>query len=209
MYITELSEVILYQFSKRTDKDRPFFVAIDGLSGAGKTTLVKKLEHELLNESKVIVIHIDDHIVERNKRYNTGHEEWREYYELQWDINLLRHHLFERLYQKAGNVKLPFYNHTSDSIMMKQVLVPTSCILLIEGIFLQRKEWKEFYDFIIFLECPREIRYERALNRDAYLGEYEARLRKYKKRYWPAEGHYFRAENPLENANIIFTATQI
>ena len=48
--------------------DRPFVVAIDGLSGAGKTTLVSHLN----NEPSVYVLHIDDYIVERDRRYETG-----------------------------------------------------------------------------------------------------------------------------------------
>lgn len=43
MDIKELAEKILLQFATRTFKERPLIVAIDGLSGAGKTTLVKKL----------------------------------------------------------------------------------------------------------------------------------------------------------------------
>ncbi len=43
------------------------------------------------------IFHIDDHIVERNKRYNTGFEEWYEYYYLQWDIEWLRQKFFQKL----------------------------------------------------------------------------------------------------------------
>ena len=45
-------------------ENRPFVVAIDGLSGAGKTTFVSHLS----NEPSVYVLHIDDYIVERDRR---------------------------------------------------------------------------------------------------------------------------------------------
>lgn len=45
--------------------NKPFIVAIDGLSGAGKTTFVNQLKNKL---DHVLIIHMDDHIVERKKR---------------------------------------------------------------------------------------------------------------------------------------------
>ena len=69
MAANEITKSILFQYSGRTNKNRPFLVAIDGLSGAGKTTLIKRIESEIRsNDYKVMIIHIDDHIVKRNKR---------------------------------------------------------------------------------------------------------------------------------------------
>lgn len=65
---------------KQHNEFRPFIVAIDGLSGAGKTTLANELKSSM---NHVVMIHIDDHIVEKSKRYNTRHDEWFEYYQLQ------------------------------------------------------------------------------------------------------------------------------
>ena len=61
------------------------------------------------------IFHIDDHIVERNKRYHTGYEEWYEYYYLQWDIEWLRQKFFQKL-QHETKLKLPFF-------MKKQIYV--------------------------------------------------------------------------------------
>lgn len=204
MTIKALAEKILLQFSTRTYKNRPLIVAIDGLSGAGKTTLVKKIEQELNINNKVVILHIDDHIVKKNKRYQTGYEEWYEYYYLQWDIKLLTTKLFEVLKNSKNDINLPFYNKSADTITTKQISVTSDSIILIEGIFLQRKEWRKFYDFIIFLDCPREVRYERILNRDSYIGDEQAILLKYKRRYWLGEEHYLNKENPIRNADIIY-----
>ncbi|MGP0580468.1 kinase, partial [Paenibacillus peoriae] len=69
------------------------------------------------------IFHIDDHIVERNKRYDTGFEEWYEYYYLQWDIEWLRQKFFRKL-QNETKLKLPFYNDKTDSCEMKKVQIP-------------------------------------------------------------------------------------
>ena len=61
-------------YEKHTE-NRPYVVAIDGLSGAGKTTLVNEIEDILDN---IVIIHIDDHIVVKSKRYQTRHVQWFE-----------------------------------------------------------------------------------------------------------------------------------
>ncbi|MEG0440507.1 MAG: uridine kinase, partial [Solibacillus sp.] len=55
---------------KMHNLNRPFILAIDGLGGAGKTTLVHQLKN---TQDNIVIIHIDDLIVERGMRYKTGH----------------------------------------------------------------------------------------------------------------------------------------
>ena len=202
MKILKIANELLKQFSKQR---RPFIVALDGLSGAGKTTLVQKLEQELsAHGCKVMIFHIDDHIVEREKRYNTGHEEWYEFYSLQWDVEWLRVKLFESLHNNVGEITLPYYDKTSNSYSTKKTVIETDSIVLIEGIFLQRKEWRKYFDFVVYLDCTREKRYERLLSRDTYIGDKQAILDKYNRRYWPGEDYYLNVENPLDKADMIW-----
>lgn len=180
-------------------------VGIDGLGGAGKTTLAKELSKIFLSENiPVTTIHLDDYIVEKNKRYNTGYEEWYEYYYLQWDIERLKIELFNKLDDHCQKFILPFYDWERDCTIPKQINIPHHSIVLVEGVFLQRKEWKSFFDVMIFVDCPLGMRMQRVLERDKYLGDYEIRLNKYKKRYWVAEDYYLEEVNPLKNADFIF-----
>ncbi|HDX9576818.1 TPA: uridine kinase [Bacillus pseudomycoides] len=185
---------------KKHNEDRPFILAIDGLSGAGKTTFVHQLKYVLDN---VVIIHIDDHIVERAKRYNTGHDEWFEYYQLQWDTNYLKEHLYNKLHQNEKYLSLPFYNKEKDTFTQRTIKISPKSIVIIEGIFLLREEWKTFYDYVVFLDFPREIRYERVLHRDTYIGNLEERLKKYQNRYWVAEDYYLKEQKPLEFAHYV------
>lgn len=51
-------------------------LGIDGLSRSGKTTFVAELMSRMSQYQKPICIfHIDDHIVERKKRYDTEYEQ--------------------------------------------------------------------------------------------------------------------------------------
>ena len=200
--ILKIANELLKQFSKQ---GRPFIVGLDGLSGAGKTTLVQILEQELSARGcKVTIFHIDDHIVEREKRYNTGYEEWYEFYSLQWDVEWLRMKLFESLHNNVGEITLPYYDKTSNSYSTNKTVIETDGIVLIEGIFLQRKEWRMYFDFVVYLDCTREMRYERLLSRDTYSGDKQAILDRYNRRYWRGEDYYLMVENPLDKADMIW-----
>ena len=47
MDIREIKNDIMKQIEMRSAKERPFIVAIDGLGGAGKSTIANKLAEEL------------------------------------------------------------------------------------------------------------------------------------------------------------------
>ncbi|WP_238473785.1 hypothetical protein [Paenisporosarcina cavernae] len=73
-----------------------FIVGIDGMSRSGKSTLAEKIKYSLEEQSiPAILLHIDDHIVKREQRYETGKPEWQEYYKFQWNVDKLVHSLFQ------------------------------------------------------------------------------------------------------------------
>ncbi|MGN7477020.1 kinase [Solibacillus silvestris] len=205
--LVRLSDILLTQLKKTIQHERPFIVGIDGLGGAGKTTFVEKLSKVLSEKGyDVATLHIDDYIVESDKRYNTGYEEWHEYYFLQWDIKLLQTELFQSLYDGRRLMNLPLYDKTADNISAQKLCIAPLSIVLIEGVFIQRREWREYFDFVIFLECPQKERENRVLNRDLYIGDYQHRLNKYERRYWIAEEYYVKMENPKGKADVIYNS---
>ncbi|WP_085505326.1 kinase [Thalassobacillus devorans] len=178
-------------------KGRRFIIGIDGLSRSGKTTFTEELEKRLETENIPFrTFHIDDHIVTRENRYDTGQEEWYEYYHLQWDVEGLRGKLFDKL-KYASEVTLPFYDKGTDTHQFRTFSLPENCLLIIEGIFLQRKEWKHFFDYIVYLDCPREKRFLREKE------EIRANISKFINRYWKAEEYYLDSEQPIKSADMV------
>ncbi|MGH1281754.1 kinase [Bacillus basilensis] len=178
-------------------KENRFILGIDGLSRSGKTTFVTNLKENMKQESIPFhIFHIDDLIVERNKRYHTGYEEWYEYYYLQWDIEWLRQKFFQKL-QNETKLKLPFYYDDTDTCEMKKVQIPIVGVIVIEGVFLQRKEWRDFFHYMVYLDCPRETRFLRESKKT------QKNLSKFENRYWKAEDYYLEMESPKDLADLV------
>lgn len=172
-------------------------VAIDGLGRAGKTTLSRLLENTL-TAAKIPfqIFHIDDHIVQRKERYDTGYPEWHEYYYLQWKVKWLEEHFFSQLKHNPV-LQLPYYELSTDTITEKSVVLPPQGIIIVEGVFLQREQWRSYFDYVIYLESDQQTRYYRENK------EMQAKLRKLQERYWKAEDYYVKKICPAEKADLL------
>ncbi|OJD57348.1 MULTISPECIES: kinase [Bacillus] len=191
MSTSEIMKVI------KEHKDERFILGVDGLSRSGKTTLVKELEEDMKKSGIPFhIFHIDDHITERNKRYNTGFAEWYEYYNLQWDIDWLLRNFFQKL-QSDIKLEVPFYHDETDTCEMKEIHLPLVGVIIVEGVFLQRKEWRNFFYYMVYLDCSRETRFLRESE------ETQKNLPKFQSRYWKAEEYYLEEELPRERADFV------
>lgn len=181
----------------KVEKGQKVVLGIDGLSRSGKTTIVRSMEQHI-QEKDILscVLHIDDYIVEREKRYSTGNEEWYEYYNLQWDVEWLKENLFKRL-KEYNELKLLTYDSISDSQKLYSIKIPDTCLIIIEGVFLQRKEWRNYFDFMIYLNCVREERFKRESV------DTQKNIEKFEKRYLKAEDYYMKTVSPIEQADLV------
>lgn len=179
-----------------SNKSKRLIIGLDGLSRSGKTTYVKSiLEESRATHKEICVFHLDDHIETRSKRYHTGNEEWQEYYYCQWDVEYLKEHLFARLHE-GNEIRIPYYEPEFDKQTLKTVKIPDQCVILIEGVFLQRPEWRNDLDYVIYLDCPRETRFSREAE------ETRRKIKKFVDRYWKAEDYYLETVKPQEIANL-------
>lgn len=188
---------MVFDAIQKSDGQERFILGIDGLSRSGKTTLASAVTKQAGAMGIAgCLFHIDDFIVERNKRYGTGLDEWREYYEHQWPVDKLTQAFFSKL-KKAGQVELCYYEAELDQCLAKTVQLPEQALIIVEGVFLQRIEWRSYYDRVLYLACPREKR----LLREAKA--VRENLEKMERRYWKAESHYEKTVQPETQADWV------
>lgn len=172
-------------------------IGIDGLSRSGKTTLSEGLSNYLIEkELPHHIFHIDDFVVERAKRYGTGHEEWFEFYCIQWDVDWLRQNFLDQL-RGAEELRLPLYDRETDTRTTQHVELPPSCLIFVEGVFLQRHEWRNFFDLMVYVDCPEDIRLERELR------TLSKSMEQLENRYHKAEDYYLKTVNPKQRADLV------
>lgn len=200
----EFVSTVLNEMLRRLPNAPRLIVGVDGLSAAGKTSSVQSLQHQLIEAGVAFtILHLDDHIVDRSRRYNTGQEEWYEYYALQWDVEALTHSLFQKLRAANDHLLLDFYDGETDTVSQRRVELPHEGVILLEGVFLQRPEWRGYFDYMIYVDMPRSIRFERDTLRSNQDPHNPERLQKFQNRYWKAEDHYLETVNPVQLADLV------
>jgi|GEM_PF-170850 len=198
-------EYLLRKLRNQDISKRIYVVGIDGLGGAGKSTIVNSLKLQLQKEKyHTYVLHIDDFIHLKHIRYDKSKEEWDCYYNIQWRYDYLVKEILSPVKREDKIDKLiELYDKENDGYIKQQILIEHGTVLLLEGIFLQRKEIKSYLDFIIYLDVPQEVRLSRVLKRDGYIGGLKDIKCKYERRYFPAEEKYILDYSPIENADFV------
>ncbi|KNF09282.1 uridine kinase [Gottschalkia purinilytica] len=177
------------------------------MGGSGKTTLAKELIKEIKKSLyEPVVLHIDDFIYPKNIRYNKNYDDWYCYYYLQWRYRYLIDGVLQPIKNgdKKLEKKLEIYDKDKDNYkLLTFKYMNENTILIIEGIFLQRPELKDFFDYIIYIDIPKKTRMKRVLDRDKYIGNESDIIHKYKNRYFPAEDRYEIECFPKQNADLV------
>ena len=99
--------------------------------------------------------------------------------------------------------EVELYDKDHDSYYTKNMTAETKTAVIVEGIFLQKKELQGLFDYMIYLDVPEDTRLQRVLNRDTYIGDAQQITEKYENRYFPAERLYFNEYHPDKLADHV------
>ena len=164
------------------------FVALSGRDCTGKSTLAKIVREHLNHFGlSVSLLSIDMFLIPRHLR-TANTSEHIDYFENAFDYAALRQGL-EAVKDKASST----HPNSHD-------------IVLVEGVFLMRKELYHWWDLTVWLEVGTSVIMNRAIKRDKeYFGDEATVQRVYENRCLPAQDYHLQRDLPKQNAHITAT----
>ena len=155
-------------------------IAIDGLGGAGKSSLARWLAREL----DAPIIHTDDFANWENP--------------LDWWPDLIAHAL-----EPVAEGRAASYQPTSWAGEEKAPVVIEPCdFLILEGVTASREAFRPYLAYSIWIETPRELRLRRGMERDGH------QARAQWEEWMEAEDRYVDRERPSAHADCVLRGDQ-
>ena len=169
------------------------FVALSGRDCTGKSTLAANVQEQLNHLGlRVKLLSIDTFLIPRHLRAPKT-SEFIDYFENAFDYDAL----VETLETTKGN---------TSSVNSKGTVVKQQDVVLVEGVFLLRKELCQWWNLTVWIEIDTSVIMNRAIKRDKeYFGDEESVRRVYENRCLPAQDYHVQRDLPKQNADIIAT----
>ena len=141
-----------------------YIIGVTGGTGSGKTTIINKITKES-GIKEICYLSSDSYYKDNSKLEFEKRDKLNYDTPEAIDFNLLINHI--SALKKGLEINVPNYCFSTHLRLKNTSLFFPKKILIIEGILiLTNKELRESINYNIFLDCPRNIRFERRLKRD-------------------------------------------
>jgi uridine kinase len=188
-------------------------VAVDGLDGAGKSVFADGLA-EVFAETGDAVFRasIDGFHRPRAERYARGRHDAVGFYRDSYDYATFRRVLLDPFRdgaQTAGTTgfQLAAFDVARDAPVESQwVTAPIDAVLVVDGIFLHRRELRDLWDWSVWLDVPFDITFGRMAMRDGCDPDPDAPANA---RYRQGQELYLSDARPREEASVIVDNTDL
>ncbi|WP_090990895.1 uridine kinase [Bacillus sp. OV322] len=172
-------------------KQSTLLIGIDGCGDSGKSTFANKLKVECSN---VTVVHMDDFYLPSSQQIKTYPE--KKIIGADFDLKRVLKHVLEPISQNKEGCYQRYDWETDD--LAEWHTVPIGGIVIIEGVYSICIELSNKYDYTIWVECPREIRLSRGIERD------REEARDIRENNWMiSEDLYVEEQKTFERANLL------
>lgn len=189
-------EQLINSISLIPRKQKTLLIGIDGCGGSGKSTLANQLKKEC---SDVTIVHMDDFYLPSSQLINSHPKEKAIGADFDWG-RMLKDVIEPISRNKEGCYQR--YDWEKDDLAEWHT-VPVRGIVVIEGVYSLRNEVVDNYDYTIWVNCPRDVRLSRGLERDG-----EDARDTWENNWMISEDLYIKEHNPLGRADLVVNGTK-
>jgi uridine kinase len=202
MTVTEVVNATLER-KREVPAERSMLVGISGIDGSGKGYVTRLIDEGLRAKGlKTAVINIDGWLNLLHIRFDPNNLADNFY------RNAIRFdEMFELLiiplrYSRSVDITADFAEETAAEFREHRYTFRDIDIILLEGIFLFKREFVHHYDLKIWIDCSFDVALERAIARSQEGLSPEATIHAYRTIYFPAQRIHFALDNPRAAADI-------
>lgn len=189
---------------RHIDARRSTLIAISGIDGSGKGYLTREIGRQLRDRGfTVAIINVDGWLRLPHERFSSTRPAEHFY------TNAFRFEdMFEKLVvplreRRWVSVEADFADETATAYRKFHYQFSDIDIILLEGIYLLRREYQHQYDASLWVDCGFDTALKRALARAQEGLPPEETVRAYRQIYFPAQELHFRRDSPRQAASLI------
>jgi uridine kinase len=194
----------IFTYYQQHKSQAVFSIAISGIDASGKGYIAKGIKY-LLEEKglNIALLSIDDwqmpksiSLLQENAAENFYYNSFR------WAA------FFDSLFlplqkDKSISLKANLVNIKNDKVYAHEYHFEKIDTILVEGIFLLKKDLQAFFDYKVWIDCSFETGIQRALQRNQEGLSPEQLIYDYQTYYYPAQEFHFKKDRPKAVANYI------
>ncbi len=181
---------VFKKIEKLMSEKEKVVVAIDGMCGSGKTTFSKHLEEKY----NATVIQMDWFFLPIEQKTKERMSEPG------CNVDYVR--VKEEIFEKLNQDTIRFRRYSDITLKYYPMGKKVNRLIIIEGAYAMRPEFREYYDFMIFSNIDSELQVKRLTKREGIDG-----VKSYINQWIPLENEYINYFNLRDQADIILEAS--
>lgn len=185
-----------------------YLIGISGVDCSGKSTLSKDLFDFLMdNNINTYLLSGDDFLFDRDTRY-TNKNQIHGYYNESFNYEKMFHELISpAINSSLFSKEIDHLDWQSNKMISQEFIFKSPFVLVLEGVFLFKEQYRDYFDYKVWLNIPFKDALKLAFQRTRdleYYGDKNAIMKRYTERFYPAQLYHILNDKPDEfcDANI-------
>jgi len=205
--MNSINEVVrkILEWRTKIPNTRSLLVGISGIDGCGKGYLASQLQaHLALHGVIPAVLNVDGWLNLPQKRFDQNAPAINFYENAIRLDQFFRHLVLPLRDRRSIHLEADFVEETASDYRKHTYDYKDVSVVLVEGIFLFKPQYREYFDLAIWIDCSFPTALARAIDR-AQEGLSPAHtIAAYDTIYFPAQRIHLAQDKPRENADLIF-----